>query len=134
MFKNYIKIALRNFLKRKTYSLISILGLSIGITCCFLIMLYVKQETSFDRFHNNADRIYRLAVETERAEGKEYTAATPFPVAPVFKQEFPEVEYVTRIFIRGQVLIGSGEKRYVENNIFHVNHALYRNILMTTGI
>ena len=60
MFKNYLKIALRNLFKHKVYSFISMAGLSVGIACCLMILLYIQHELSFDRYHNNGDRIYRL--------------------------------------------------------------------------
>ena len=60
MLKNYLKIALRNILKYKGYSLINILGLAIGMACCMVILLYVRHELSFDRFHSKAERIFRL--------------------------------------------------------------------------
>ncbi len=60
MFKNYLKIAFRNIIKQKLHSIITIVGLAVGITCCLLIMLYVKQELSYDTFYPNADNIYRI--------------------------------------------------------------------------
>ncbi len=62
MIKNYIKIALRNLLKQKGYSLINVAGLAIGMACCLLILLYVKDELSYDRYHKNIDRIYRVTL------------------------------------------------------------------------
>ncbi len=61
MLKNYMKIALRNLIKQKSYSLINIAGLAIGLTCAILILLYVQYELSYDRFLNNVDRLYRIA-------------------------------------------------------------------------
>ena len=59
MLKNYIKIASRNLLKNKGFSFINLFGLTIGLACCLLIMLFVQDEQSYDRFHKNAERIYR---------------------------------------------------------------------------
>jgi putative ABC transport system permease protein len=114
MLKNYLKIALRNFLKRKSYSLITVTGLALGLTSCFLISLYIKQELSYDRFHANADRIYRLAVETKRPESIELTANTPFPVAEAFRQDFPEIESVARLYSWNSVLVQRQDLRFVE--------------------
>jgi putative ABC transport system permease protein len=82
MFKNYLIIALRSLIKQRAYSIITIFGLSIGITCCLLIMLYVKQELSYDSFYPNAERIYRVGHKVIRPQGISYSAASPTPVAP----------------------------------------------------
>ncbi|MDQ3846573.1 MAG: ABC transporter permease, partial [Bacteroidota bacterium] len=63
MIRNYLKIAFRYLAKYKGYTFINVLGLAVGITCCILIMLFVKSEWSFDRFHPKADRIYRAWLE-----------------------------------------------------------------------
>ena len=63
MFKNYLKIAFRSLLKQKIYSIINILGLSVGIASCLLIVLYVNNELSYDKFHENKDLIYKMALE-----------------------------------------------------------------------
>ncbi len=62
MFKNYLKIALRNLFKQKLYSFINIIGLAIGIASCILIYLFVQNELSYDTFHKNADRLYRVYI------------------------------------------------------------------------
>ncbi|MGB2905484.1 MAG: ABC transporter permease [Candidatus Aminicenantaceae bacterium] len=118
MLKNYLKIALRNFFKRKSYSLITVTGLALGLTACFLISLYVKQELSYDRFHENADRIFRLAVETTRPESIELIANTPFPVAEAFKQDYPEIDSVARLYSWSSVLVQYQDLRFVEQGWF----------------
>ncbi len=77
MFKNYLKVALRNLVKQKIYSIITLFSLSIGITCCLLIMLYVKQELGYDNFYPNSDRIYRVAMKRIRPQGISLAAVTP---------------------------------------------------------
>ena len=69
MFKNYIKVAFRNIFRHRGYSLINILGLAIGMACCILILLWVQHEISYDRFHDNADNIYRV-VEMQQQSGE----------------------------------------------------------------
>jgi putative ABC transport system permease protein len=118
MLKNYLKIAIRNFIKRKSYSLITVTGLALGLTACFLISLYIKQELSYDRFHENADRIFRLAVETKRPESIELTANTPFPVAEAFKQDYPEIDSVARLYSWSSVLVQHQDLRFVEQGWF----------------
>jgi putative ABC transport system permease protein len=90
MFKNYLKISVRNLLKKKGYSLINILGLAIGLATSLLIVLYVLNEWSYDKFHSNSDRIYRV-VQTMNSENRvEEQASTPFPLGPVLEEEFPD--------------------------------------------
>jgi putative ABC transport system permease protein len=121
MLKNYLKIALRNFIKRKSYSLITVTGLAIGLTACLLIFLYIKQELSYDRFHDNADRIYRLAVETKRPESVELTANTPFPVAPAFEQDYPEIESAARLYSWSSVLVQHQDLRFMEQGWYFMD-------------
>jgi putative ABC transport system permease protein len=99
MFNNYIKIALRNIFKHKGYSLINIVGLAIGMACCLLILLYVNDELSYDRYHENADRIYRV-IEEVRLEGVgEESSSMPFPTGDTLPLEYPDaVEASVRFF------------------------------------
>lgn len=85
MFHNYINIALRHLLRYKSHALIPIAGLAVGIACCILILLYVIYELGYDRYHEQADRIYRIEVAN--------WAATPLAVGPYLKQTFPDVEH-----------------------------------------
>ncbi len=120
MFKNYLKIALRNILKYKGYSFINIAGLAIGMMCCLLIMLYVNQELSYDRFHENTDRIYRVALEVNGPEGKQHWAQSMFPLAPAFKADYPEVEKIARILYWSDdsFVITGGRKFFEERFVF----------------
>ena len=77
MFGNYLKVALRNLVKHKGYSFINIVGLGVGMACCIFILLYIKQELSYDTFHTKADRIYRIAVEIEKPKGTEVHGDCP---------------------------------------------------------
>ena len=97
MIKNYIKIAWRNMMKNKTFSFINIFGLSIGLTCCMLISMYLYYELSYDSHHKNANRVYQLGT-TFVKEGKEdRTANTPAPIARTMQTVFPEIEKSTRL-------------------------------------
>ncbi len=98
MIRNYLKIAFRSLWRSKAHSFINIAGLSLGIACCVLIVLFVKDELTFDRFHANADRIYRAYVKENWGENQEFTdITTPFPLGPALKDNLPEVEYMVRI-------------------------------------
>lgn len=98
MLKNYIKIALRNFLRHKGYTFINIAGLAIGIACCILIMLWVQDELSYDRFHENADDLY---VATFSNGSK----VTPTALSDYLKTEYPEIIYTSRYSGQGRNLL-----------------------------
>lgn len=119
MFKNYLKIALRNLKNQKIYSIINISGLSLGMSCCILIFLFIQNELSYDRYHANSDRIYRITQETKRHDKILYSAITPNPLAPELLAEFPEIIHAVRInSIYEKVLIGSENKFFKEDRFF----------------
>ncbi|MCP4631624.1 MAG: FtsX-like permease family protein [candidate division Zixibacteria bacterium] len=97
MFTNYLKVTYRNLIRNKLYSIISVVGLSVGIACCILIFLYVQDEVTFDRFHSDADNIYRVihmeSLEGEFPEGTESTSALLYGE---LKKSFPDIKGVTR--------------------------------------
>jgi putative ABC transport system permease protein len=97
MFRNYIKTAWRNIRKNKLFSFINILGLSIGVATCFIIMLYVQDELSYDKFNKNADNIARVIFKADVNGGKINESVTMPPVAAVMKKDFPEVQDATRL-------------------------------------
>jgi len=99
MFNNFIRILLRGFVKRRVYTVINLLGLAIGLTSFILIMLYVRDELSFDRHYRNSDRIARVCMIYDFGGVGENSASMPFPVAYTLKSEYPDlVENVVRIF------------------------------------
>ena len=96
MLKNYIKIAFRNLAKYRSYSIINISGLSVGLACFFLIMIYVQDELSYDRHFSKAENIYRIGSEIKTANGVQITAQTPSGWATHLLNDYPEVVDVTR--------------------------------------
>jgi putative ABC transport system permease protein len=108
MLRNYIKIAFRSLWRSKGHSLINIFGLSLGISCCVLISLYVFDEWTFDTFHSRAERIYRVFAREDWGEKQQFASAnTPFPMGPALKENLPEVERQVRINKLGtQVRVG----------------------------
>lgn len=107
MFRNYFKVALRYLSRHKGYTLINIAGLGVGIACCILIMLFVKSEWSYDRFHDRSGRLYRAWLE-EYYEGEIFrNTVTPVPLGPVLQEGIPEAEMTCRVAtIRPPVHIG----------------------------
>src|SRR5258706_14417230 len=99
MFKNYFKTAFRNFWKNKTSSVINIFGLTIGMTSCLLIALYIQHELSYDDFEAKGDRIARVIMEYKFDGGSEFKKGnfTSVRVATVFKKTIPEVESAVRM-------------------------------------
>ncbi len=101
MFKNHLKVALRNLIKHKFYSIINILGLSLGLTSFLMITLFVLDEMSYDEFHMDGERIFRIDF-TANINGTDLiTSRIAAPVAETMKKDFPEVENATRIFATG---------------------------------
>ncbi|HEX3072082.1 MAG TPA: ABC transporter permease [Ignavibacteriales bacterium] len=116
MIPNYIKIAVRNLIKSKAYSFINIAGLAIGMSCSILILLWVQDELSFNKFHKDADQIYRVAETQYYAGGEEFKIYnTPNPLAAALKEENPEVMYSARYAQWfGEMLVQQGDKRFYE--------------------
>ena len=118
------KIAWRYLKRYKTYTAINILGLAVGITCCVLIMLFVRSEFSYDRFNSKADRIYRMWQE-EKFQGQDFVnTVTPIPMGPAMKSSFPEVEAMCRIY-QTNTLIKIGDNSFNEN-ITMVDPSLFK--------
>lgn len=121
MFKNYLKVAFRNILKQKFFSMINILGMTIGVTACLLIALYVTDELSFDRFHDRADRIYQIGLHAKIGGQDIMTSTTCPPMAEAFAKEIPGVEQSTRI----ADVWGSGVVKYEPNNLMFTEELLF---------
>ena len=115
MFKNYLKIAIRNLWKHKGFSFLNISGLAIGLTAGFLILLYVGFELSYDRFHSKSDRIYRVISDIETPTGLVQNSEPAWAVPPNMQLEFPEVESAVRV-MEMNILVNNGEQNYNEAN------------------
>jgi len=126
MFKNYFKIALRNLLRHKSFSAINILGLSIGIATCLIIMLFVQNELSYDRYNKKADRIVRVVFKGT-VQGNEMKEASVMPpVAQALRTEFPEVQEATRLSRGGVPRITIGEKVFREDEMVFVDSNFFQ--------
>ena len=101
MFSNYLKIAIRNFMRNKLYSLLNILGLSVGIVASILILIYVQDELSYDKHHSKYERIYRISSDFNFSGKADQAALTALPLAHTMMDEFPEeIEMVCRFMPR----------------------------------
>lgn len=125
MLFNYIKIAFRNLFKYKAFSLINVAGLAIGMTCCFLILLWVLDELSFDRFHENSSELYRAVVKVINDNGITTTVYGPTPLGPGLQGEFPEVVDFTRYLPAPQLSLRHGDSVFNEK-IMWVDPGFFR--------
>lgn len=128
MLKNYSKILLRDMKNHKIYSFINIAGLTIGIACFLAIYLYVRFEMSYDNYHPDADRIYRVAagLDFQNITGeKRYYACISAPAAPVIKESFPQIEKAARFGIERSVLIQYEEKMFYESDFLSADQELF---------
>ena len=115
MIKNYFKVAMRYLLRNKGYTAINILGLAIGITCCILIMLFVRSEWSYDKFHSKSDRIYRAWVLENYDDMDDIIdITTPLPLAGALQSSFGEIESTCRVF-NLNTLAKTGEQSFSED-------------------
>src|SRR3954465_11102359 len=124
MFKNYFKTAWRNLMKNKTFSLINIAGLSIGMAACLLILQYVSFQLSFDQSNKNADDIYRVYKDRYQ-EGKlvQHGTITYSGVGPAMQTDFPEVVNHTRVEPWGKSIISYNNKKIGDQNVLFVENA-----------
>ncbi len=117
MLKNFFKIAFRNLWRNKLNTFINVIGLSVGIASCILITLHVTDEFSYDRFLENSDRIYRVALNRIYPENTISYAIIPHSYGPTIKEDIPEVEDQCRILdIRNEFVLRYEDKRFKENN------------------
>ena len=125
MFNNYVKTALRNIKKYKGYSIINIAGLALGMASCILIFSYVLYELSFDRYHENADRIYRLGLRGRMGEKEVSIAMSNAPTAPTLIEEYPEVENAVRFYTVPKTLVEYGDKHFYDEGILYADETVF---------
>lgn len=125
MIKNYLKVATRILKRHKAYSAINILGLAIGMASCLLILLYIQDELSYDRFNKNYHRIYRIATYTQMGDtGVNVVGAAP-PMAQTLVEEYPEVEDAVRFQYGDDVRVSFGEKSFREKRVVYTDPSFF---------
>jgi putative ABC transport system permease protein len=117
MLKNYLKVTLRNLFKHKGYSILNIAGLAVGMACSILILFWVKNELSYDKFHMNPENIRVVASLSNRNGQGIRTQTSPPPIAAAIIKDIPEVENATRYFTRNDVLLKYGNDVFNENDV-----------------
>ncbi len=127
MLKNYFKVALRNLKRDKIYSFINISGLAIGIACCLLILLYIQNELSYDSFHKNSKRIFRINTDIKFGGTELAIPVCSDMMGPLLKQDYPQVEEYTRIYNFGGKKLVKKENNYnTEERIAYVDSTFFK--------
>src|SRR6201990_1848560 len=116
MLRNYVKIAFRNLAKYKFISFINLFGLTVGITCCLLILTFILHETSYDKYHHNASRTWRVTRSFNNKEGivSLHLGSVAPPFGPLLRNDFPDIQKMTRILDIGHKPMRYGDKIFDE--------------------
>ncbi|HEY4207259.1 MAG TPA: FtsX-like permease family protein [Puia sp.] len=127
MFKNLLLVAIRNFKKDKWYSLLNILGLTIGITFSLFLIFYIKDELSYDRYNVNASRLYRITSYIKEPEKDTMKfAITQVPLGPTLKHDFPEVQEAVRFVQTGKYMFKKDELRFYQDKVFLADSSIFK--------
>jgi len=124
MLKNYFKIAFRNLWRHRVFSFINIMGLTVGMTACLLIFLYVRFELSYDKFHTKADRIYRMVTDLKTPSETMNTNGPSWAVGPHLQFDLPEVEAFTRVNY-DNLLVRKGDIKFMEDGAIWADSAFF---------
>src|SRR5665213_693575 len=122
MLFNYLKIAFRNIVRHKAFATINIAGVAIGMACSIFILLWVRNELSYDRFHKHADQIYRLTADV--ADFK--VAVSPASMPPELKMKMPAIKDIVRLNANNQHVLEVGIKKFEEKRIFYADSTFFR--------
>ncbi|MGZ3776437.1 MAG: ABC transporter permease [Mucilaginibacter sp.] len=125
MIRNYLKTAFRNLLKNKGFTAINVLGLALGLATCLLIVFYVFDELSFDKYNVNADRIYRINNDIKFGGNEGSYAVAPAPTAAALKSDFPEIEQVARFRNEGGNQVKKGNQNIQENSMVYADPTIF---------
>ena len=125
MIKNFIKTAFRTLMKNKGFTFINVFGLALGLATCLLIVFYVFDELSYDRYNTKADRIYRVNNDIKFGGAADLYAVAPAPAAAAFKSDFPEIEQVARFRNRGGNQVKKGSQNIQENKMIYADNSIF---------
>lgn len=129
MFKNYVNIAFRNLKRQKVYSLINIIGLSVGIMACIIIILYVQNESSYEKFYPDADKVYRVTTHYETSGDVRKIAITPNKVTQVSLSDIPETALATLVFdwrVGREILTRYEDRVFTETEVFFADSSFFK--------
>jgi putative ABC transport system permease protein len=126
MLYNYLLVSIRNIIRHKVFSTINIGGLAIGLAATWIIALHIGYQLNFDRYHENADRIFRIAQHAQWDGGEFNGAITPVPYGPAMKADFPEVEEFVRIDAEGGGIFVHNNKEFKVGDVLNVDKSFFR--------
>lgn len=125
MLKNLFKVSIRNIIKDKTYSIVNIAGLTIGITCSMFLFMYILHELSYDRYHKNAENIYRIVSNIKEPDNAFTWAVAQIPMADELRNNYPEVENAVRFFGTQRTLFKNEDKQFYEEDFFLADSTVF---------
>ena len=125
MFRNHLKIAWRILTRGGIYSIVNILGLAVGIACCLIIVLYIGKELSYDRFHQKADRIYRISLSLQNDNDESTVAWAPGPLGPALGAVIPEVENVAQLSSGSETIVARKDVKAYESEFLYATPSLF---------
>ncbi|MEX1238618.1 MAG: ABC transporter permease [Cyclobacteriaceae bacterium] len=125
MLKNLLKISLRTILKDKTYSLLNIAGLTIGITCSLFLLMYILHELSYDRYHENGHNVYRVVSNIKETDNAFTWAVAQIPLAEELRDNYPEVKNAVRFFGTDRTLYKNGDKQFYEEEFYLADSTVF---------
>ena len=131
MLKNYFKIALRNLWRKKVYATINILGLVLGMTCAFLLYLYIQDELSFDDYHKDKDSVYLIETKIKFGDRTFYSEILPGKLSKVLKNKSPEVIEAPRMYSTGGYVVNIGTKKYKQDEVYFTEPALFKTLTVS---
>ncbi|HEV2355923.1 MAG TPA: ABC transporter permease, partial [Puia sp.] len=126
MFRNYLKVAVRNLWKSKGFTAINVIGLAAGLGVCLLIVLYVVDERSYDRYNVNADRIYRISADIYFNNTAFHSAVTPKLLGPTLVSTYPKFEQMVRFRNVGDILVKKGNDRILEHHNVYADSTIFK--------
>ncbi len=120
MLKNYFKISFRNLWKQQGFTFINLAGMAVGMACCFLLLIYVNHEKHFDEYHPNVERLYRVNYHATFGGSEQVLGSIPAPIAPLMRQDFPQIEQIARLYFRGITVraVDAKESFEIESAVF----------------
>jgi len=125
MIKNYLLSLYRNIIRNKFYSILNIVGLSVGIAAAIFILLYIQDELSYDKYNEKYERIYRIESDFTISGKHDQFAIVPTPMGPALQLEYPEVESFCRLYEAGNTLFRSGENEYYEDYFYFCDSTIF---------
>ena len=125
MFRSFFTVAFRNIIRQKAYAVINILGLAIGLASSILIVLFITNELSYDKFHEKGDRIYRLYLDGKLGEQELMSAWTAVPTGPAFTEEFPEIEAFCRMERWSEIIVRYEDKTFQEDDVLFADSSFF---------